>query len=232
MSPLILLLLACPTLSASAPSPQGGTVLNVGPGQPFATIQAAVDASVSGDMVLVDPGSYGEFAVNGKGISIVATSSTFTVLESSSPAPAILVENVAAPDQVTIIGAHIDHGVSFDTPAVLVRSNTGAIRLSHLDVRQVQDLIGTSARAVVQVEDTKTFWLIDSAVWTTTARRASRAGAAEFDEVVSGVELRESNGVVQNVKLRGYEAINTHGGDALRVVGLSSVWIVDDPMVS
>ena len=51
------LLLALPGRAAGGGS---GNRLAVGPGKPFTTIQAAVDASVDGDTILVDAGTYNE----------------------------------------------------------------------------------------------------------------------------------------------------------------------------
>jgi hypothetical protein len=52
------------------------TVLRVGPGQPYATIQSAVDAARSGDGILVYPSTYNEsVSVTRSGISIVAQGS-------------------------------------------------------------------------------------------------------------------------------------------------------------
>ena len=117
---LLPFVLAAP-LASAAPVPAGpaGNLLRVGPTQAFTTIQGAVAAALPGDLILVDPGSYGEFAVDGKGISIApADGSSFTVLESVSLEPAILVENLPADQQVSIVGALIRHGTSHETPAV------------------------------------------------------------------------------------------------------------------
>ena len=91
-------------------------LLRVGPGEIFTTIQAAVDAASDGDLILVEPGSYPEFRVDGKDLSIVGDAGTFTVLESASPDPAILVQNVAQGQEVLIVGAVISHAVSVNTP--------------------------------------------------------------------------------------------------------------------
>lgn len=48
------------TMLVAGSTPEAGAVLRVGPGQTFATVQAAVDASESGDTVLVYPSDYPE----------------------------------------------------------------------------------------------------------------------------------------------------------------------------
>ena len=107
------------------------------------------------------------------------------------------------------------------------------MRFSSLDVKLDNALIGTTATAAMQVEETGTFHLIDSNIWTGTpvqARRNTLLGG--YFEAVSALEVRESDGVVQNVKLRGYDGSGSWGGDGLRVIGNSSVWIVDDLLES
>jgi parallel beta-helix repeat protein len=48
-----------------------GATLNVGPGQPYATIQAAVNAAKPGDLIVVMPGTYSEsVVVNTSGLTI------------------------------------------------------------------------------------------------------------------------------------------------------------------
>lgn len=60
-------------LVLSLVSPAAAGVLTVGPsGQMFTSPQAAVDAAVDGDVVLVHPGSYFAFTVDGKALAVVA----------------------------------------------------------------------------------------------------------------------------------------------------------------
>ncbi len=67
------------------------SVLVVAPsGAPFTTIQAAVDAAVDGDVVLVRPGTYGGFTLNAKSLALV-----------SDPAGAA---HIAGATQITNVG--------------------------------------------------------------------------------------------------------------------------------
>jgi len=211
-------------LRAAIPS---GGVLRVGPGQPYTTIQAAVDAASSGDLVLVDPGQYPAFEIDGKGLSVVAAGGSFDVLESLPGAPAVRVRNVARPEQVTLVGVRIAHGF-VDASALDVRDVSGAVRCSRLEVLEVRDVLGTQVRAAVSVENTRTFCLTDSQIWSGVPRLGSTIFAGGYAEGLSALELVDSFGSVQNVHLRGYDAGATYAGAALRVVGTSGVWIVDD----
>ena len=77
-------------------------VLKVGPGQPFATIQAAVDAAQTGDAILVFPSTYMEtVSVTKSGISIVAQGSH--VIVNAYPAEGVACFEVKA-DRVLIHG--------------------------------------------------------------------------------------------------------------------------------
>ncbi len=66
-------LIAIPLVLCAAVGAWSQTVLRVGPGQPYTTIQSAVDAARSGDGILVYPSTYSEsVSVTRSGISIVA----------------------------------------------------------------------------------------------------------------------------------------------------------------
>jgi hypothetical protein len=56
--------------------------LNVGPGQPYTTIQSAIDASTNGDTIVVAPGTYYE-NIDFKGKAITVTSGATSYLGSS-----------------------------------------------------------------------------------------------------------------------------------------------------
>lgn len=205
----------------------GGGVWRVGPSRTFTAIQPAVDVARTGDVVLVDPGTYAGFTVTGKGIAVVAASGSFEVTTSVA-APAVLVRGVAAPDQVTILGARVRYA-STTQPAVRVVGNTGAVRVSQLEVELVADLCPAAQQAAVMVETTATFWLIDSRVFRSAPRRATTTNPVGNNDGISAVFVSASDSVVQNCQLAGFDACGTgYAGDALRITGNTAVWLVDD----
>lgn len=227
-----------------APSIVAGDVLRVGPTQPYPNVTAALSSAHSGDLVLVDPGSYPPFDVSaGISVSIVAAADSFTV--TATPlVPEIVVQGVPCGEVVTIIGAHIAYDDP-QAPAVYVHDNEGAVRFSRLRVDQTGDLYGAIVSASVEVLRTDTFHLIDSLIWPPVpgvngdTTRATCTGIP--NNGISGLELCDSAGAIQNSKIRGYRNDHTtagYGGDGLRVCGLQlsgscgddgvSVWLLED----
>ena len=77
-------------------------VLVVGPGEPFVTIQPAIDAAQDGDVVLVRPGTYAGFVVDGK--SLVVHADGAVTLTESVEKSCIQVQNVPAGSRVVVRG--------------------------------------------------------------------------------------------------------------------------------
>ncbi|QDV10070.1 hypothetical protein Poly30_56320 [Planctomycetes bacterium Poly30] len=69
---LVVLSLACAALAGPLAGTASCEVLSVGPGKDFPSIFAAVAAGQNGDVVLVEPGTYGFFGLIGKGMSVIA----------------------------------------------------------------------------------------------------------------------------------------------------------------
>ena len=100
-----MILLALVTTSCATVHAWSQTVLSVGPGQTYSTIQAAVNAANTGDGILVYPSTYQEsVSVTKNGISIVAQGSGVTV--DPSPVEGVPGFNVMA-DGVVIHGFNI-----------------------------------------------------------------------------------------------------------------------------
>ena len=235
---LALTVLACTTSIAFA-----GNVLRVGPGQPFAEIEDAITSANTGDLILVTPGTYAPFVLDGKGLSIVGEGGPFDLTQTPG-VPEILVRNVPLGQDVTILGAHIAYRDE-NAPAVSISNNAGSVRLSQLDVTPTDHMFnGTTAQAIVEVTRTALFWLIDSSVafggldpqgqplnWI-----AHTLNPRIGNDGVSAVQLLDSHGVVQNSRLRGFSTLrpSVSGGDGLRLVDEgpdlsdASAWLLED----
>lgn len=209
---------------ALAPLARAGSVLRVGPGRAFADVQSAVDAANHGDLVLVDPGLYPRFVVDGKELTIAAASASFSI--SGMPGqPEITVQNVPAGRTVTLHAVHLDFDDEL-APALLAIDNAGAVRVSELDVELAGNLIDAQVSAAVIVENTATFWLRQSSIWSRTTRLGNTlfplCVGVRCNDGISALELRDSSGAIHNSRLRGYFNDYTalgSGGDGLRAIG-------------
>lgn len=110
-----ILALGSSTLLALATSARAGVLL-VGPGQPFRTLQAAVNAAVDGDTLIVKPGSYAQAEVAGKSLTIAGDGATRPVIQG-----ALSVHDLAVGQ--TVVVSRVQGRVS-------CASNAGEVRLA------------------------------------------------------------------------------------------------------
>jgi hypothetical protein len=139
---------------------------------------------------------------------------------------------------VTIQGATISFADP-NAPAIRVQNNPGAVRLSEVDVTRTGHMFTATIQAIVEVENTATFWMIDSSVWSDSALFANtsstRTANGLANDGVSAIQLIDSGGMLQNSKFRGYHndlnglGNNGCGGDAVRAIGENtSIWLLED----
>lgn len=187
--------------------------LTVGPGMMFPDITSALAAATAGDLVLVAPGTYGAFVVTVP-ITIAASSGAFTV--TSGATAAIRITNVNG--AVTIDGAVIQFA-STSAPAIAVSASTD-VHLRNITVDAVANLVGTSARAAIEIGQCGAVVLERVAVGTTAVRSAVTTTPDGVNDGVSAVRFVDSQFVLQSCSLRGYAALpgGPYGGDAVRVV--------------
>lgn len=101
-----------------------------GPGVNFTTIQAAVNGSVDGDIVLVKSGAYDGFTINGKSLSIISDSAGGVNVVGTKTSNTI-VKNLTSSQRVVIRGLDITtEAFAVDepeTPGLRVENSSGAV---------------------------------------------------------------------------------------------------------
>ena len=104
-------------------------------GQPgsFTTIQAAVDAAMEGDVLIVEDGNYGLFTIDGKGLTVMARNAGQVSVKGPCS-----VRNLPAAGKVAFVGLDIQGASPFCclVPNGLdLIDNAGQIRLQDCDIR-------------------------------------------------------------------------------------------------
>jgi hypothetical protein len=116
----------------------GGTafagVLVVAPsGAPFTSIQAAVNASQNGDIVLVKAGNYGSFTIDGRVVSVVADAGATVTVPGQ-----VVVRNLPAMTQIALVRLSVT-GSNGTGPtngaAIRLENNNGHIRVDGCTLR-------------------------------------------------------------------------------------------------
>lgn len=105
------------------------TTINVGPNQPYTTIQSGINAAQNGDTVLVAPGTYAE-NIDFKGKAITVTSSggaAVTTIDGAQKAPAVIF-NKGESRTAVLSGFSIQHGGVLNLP---YSTNSGGIYLQN-----------------------------------------------------------------------------------------------------
>jgi hypothetical protein len=148
--PTLALVLLC-----GAPSSAGVLVVDGSgaPGTDFTSLQSAIDAAASGDVLLVRTGNYGGITVDGKGLTIVADEGATVNLGPDFLSESI-VQNVPAGQTVALRGLHFDcfwpvsGGQLFVGNTLTVRDCAGAVWVEDCTVIQ-----GRSSVRVVESAD-------------------------------------------------------------------------------
>jgi hypothetical protein len=151
--------LALPILLLAAPKAFAADLF-VGPGQPFTTVQAAVDAASPGDRVFVAPGIYQAFTVD-KPIEVRGAGPGQTRITNIIVDTRVQVTDIQAGRVATLAGMSISHSnpqVLGDYAMVEILGNGGTVVLHNVQVNAMPMsyhrgpgvLVADSARVLIQ----------------------------------------------------------------------------------
>jgi len=214
-----------------------GAVLRVGPTRAYTNIQAAINAAVNGDLILVDAGTYPGFIMAGKGVSVLSDTSVPFTLQPSGTTPVIIMVGVPAGQSATVMGFNTTVPFGGASP-VLVLGCLGSVRIKDAVITPTANLPNATMRAVIEIASSPSVWLSDVQVTSTTAFTGttsnSLAAPAGPDQGISAIVAVNSNVQLQRTILRGYDNLGTpstgrYAGDALRLIGASVARIDDAP---
>ena len=128
-----------------------GKLIRVGASRSYTTIQQAINAASSGDLILVDPGSYSPFVIDGKSLAILSDLVPFTLTPSNSQA-VVRIQNIPAGQSVTVMGWNTQ--VQYGTVSPLVISNcAGSIRIKDATISPSTNLTAAPMTSVVLIEN-------------------------------------------------------------------------------
>ena len=111
-----------PLFLASLVSTSHAGVITVGPTGAHTAIQPAVDAALDGDTILVAPGTYAPFTVDGKRLQILTSSTTVTVTSFTSEGSAPSVARARR----TYVPGLLKIAVTIDVPPFTLDTSPGS----------------------------------------------------------------------------------------------------------
>lgn len=193
-----------------------GNVLRVGPTQTYPDIQAAVNAAVNGDLILVDPGSYPPFDVNGVGVSILSSAGVPYTMQPSNTRPVIRVMNLPSGQSTTV--AEFATTVAFGAASPLEITNcAGAVRIANASLEPTTDLWNVPMRGVIEVGQCASVAMFEVDVWPTTPRNGRTLNGVPApggtDRGIAAMIADNSNLHLVRCRLRGYDNVSEPPGD-------------------
>jgi hypothetical protein len=219
--------LASLALVALAPLAAAST-LTVGPagsGAQFTQIQAAIDAAVEDDVILVMPGTYQAIVVS-KPLRILGDGTGVVRIQAQGSQYGAWIHDIAAGKELVLSGVE----VAGSTDLVLLQNCAGTVVLSDVQVLGGNFLGGgvsvvSCARAVLldsQIAGVGALWASSSEVWLADATLQGKAGSFSGDGS-PGIQLENSTLQAWSSRILGGDAVFSHpkggrGGTGLLLV--------------
>ncbi|MFT5285971.1 MAG: hypothetical protein ACI8TQ_002139 [Planctomycetota bacterium] len=152
------------TLASTLQAQTSWTVSKSDPGANFTEIQAAVNSATSGDTLLIDPGFYSDFVIDGKGLHLVAEPGGLVVVLGGQLSGAkVSVVNLPAGRAVSMRGLSIS---GFSSPSVSklglrLLNNQGQIWLEELGIEAPFAFIPTSDTHAISAVNCDTVTIVN-----------------------------------------------------------------------
>lgn len=216
-----------------------GNVLRIGAGQPFATVNAALAVARDGDLLLVDPGTYPGFLLDGRSVVIASSGGAAAPFRLVQPAgqPAVAIRNLPAGREASLLHCVVEFRDG-GAPAIRVAACGGGVRLVGVTVEPVGDLPDAAARAAVEVVDCAALWTVGLRIWPSVPRvgntTALQGAPIDGNAGLCGVLLQDSAAVLDHPVVGGFDNGASRngvswGGDGLRLLGRSTAWVLREP---
>jgi hypothetical protein len=105
-----------------------------GPDVDFNDLQPAVDAAVSGDLILVADGTYSAFTIDGKALAVVAEGRAEPLIVPNPGQYDCSLRNLPAGGQITLRGLTLDRPATMNGPSLLVENCDGVVWIEDFEV--------------------------------------------------------------------------------------------------
>jgi len=105
-----------------------------GPDVDFSDLQAAIDAAVSGDLILVADGTYSAFTIDGKALTVVADGPAEPLIVPNPGQYDCSLRNLPAGGQTTLRGLTLDRPDTMNGPSLLVENCDGVVWIEDFEV--------------------------------------------------------------------------------------------------
>lgn len=105
-----------------------------GPDVDFNDLQAAIDAAVSGDLILVADGNYSAFTIDGKTLAVVAEGPAEPLIVPNAGQYDCSLRNLPVGGQITLRGLTLDRPQTMNGPSLLVENCDGVVWVEDFEI--------------------------------------------------------------------------------------------------